>query len=387
MQSAIKEHDLVCFCHLRWNFVYQRPQHLMERFAANRRVFFIEEPLFDTRQDRFEVLSQEDSKVHIVRFHLASGDRELSVAERSKSLLDEFLAKEKIENFTAWYYTPMALSFSRHIFPDFVVYDCMDELSGFRFASPELKEYERKLFASADIVFTGGKTLYKAKKKLHPNVHAFPSSIDKAHFMAARENMPDPADQAGISHPRFGFYGVLDERFDAQLVARIADLRPDWHLVLVGPVVKIDPATLPRRDNIHYLGAKTYQELPGYLAGWDIAFMPFALNESTHFISPTKTPEFLCGGKQTISTAVPDVVNDYGKKGLVAIIDSAEAFVDVAEKLLYGNDYKSWLARVDRNLATNSWDKTVSRMTLLMEETKQIKQLESTTKAKLSNYV
>jgi UDP-galactopyranose mutase len=387
MQSEIKEHDLLCFCHLRWNFVYQRPQHLMERFAASRRVFFIEEPLFDTPQDCFEVLNQDSSNVQLIRFHLAPGKDELSVADRLRSLLDELLQKKKIETFTAWYYTPMALSFSRHLFPEFVVYDCMDELSAFKFASPELKAFEKELFLKADIVFTGGKTLFKSKRKLHPNVHAFPSSIDKAHFLSARENTVDPSDQAGIPHPRFGFYGVLDERFDANLVERIASLRPDWHLVLVGPVVKIDPATLPQKDNIHYLGGKTYRELPTYLAGWDIAFMPFALNESTHFISPTKTPEFLCGGKQTISTAVPDVVNDYGKKGLVAIIDSAEAFVDVAEKLLYSNNYKDWLARVDRNLATNSWDKTVQRMTLLMEQTKQVKQLQSTTKAKLSNYV
>jgi UDP-galactopyranose mutase len=357
----------------------------MERFASSRRVFFLEEPLFDTPQDCFELVSQDGSNVQVVRFHLVAGDHELSVPDRLRKLLDEFLEKKKIASYTAWYYTPMALSYSDHLSPDFVVYDCMDELSAFRFASPELKEYERKLFVRADIVFTGGKTLYSVKKKLHPNVHAFPSSIDKAHFLTARENVIDPADQAGIPHPRFGFYGVLDERFDAQLIERISNLRPDWHFVLVGPVVKIDPATLPKRDNVHYLGSKAYRELPVYLAGWDIAFMPFALNESTHFISPTKTPEFLCGGKQTISTAIPDVVNDYGKKGLVAIIDSAEAFVDVGEKLLYGNNYKSWLARVDRTLASNSWDKTVQRMLLLMQQTRQTKQLENTTKAKLSN--
>src|SRR5205814_123270 len=195
----------------------------------------------DNPKDCFEVLNQDGSNVQLIRFHLAPGKDELSVADRLRSLLDELLQKKKIETFTAWYYTPMALSFSRHLFPEFVVYDCMDELSAFKFASPELKAFEKELFMKADIVFTGGKTLYKAKKKLHPNVHAFPSSIDKAHFLQARENTVDPSDQAGIPHPRFGFYGVLDERFDVNLVERIATLKPNWHLVLVGPVVKIDP--------------------------------------------------------------------------------------------------------------------------------------------------
>src|SRR5690606_1930964 len=196
--------------------------------------------------------------------------------------------------------------------PRLIVYDCMDELSAFRGAPPELIEREQALLRCADLVFTGGYSLWEAKRNLHNNIHAFPSSVDVPHFSSARCIQTEPLDQIDIPHPRLGFYGVIDERLDLTLISRIVELRPGWHIVLVGPVVKIDPASLPQRPNLHYLGPKTYEELPQYLAGWDVAIMPFALNESTRFISPTKTPEFIAGGCPVVSTSINDVVRTYG---------------------------------------------------------------------------
>src|SRR3954454_6337889 len=242
----------------------------------------------------------------------------------------------------------------------------MYELSAFRGASQEMIDNEAELFRRADVVFTGGMSLYEAKRNRHANVHGFPSSIDFDHFAKARRNRdPEPADQAPIPHPRLGFFGVIDERMDIDLVAGVADLRPDWHLVMIGPVVKIDPATLPQRANIHWLRGKRYSDLPRYLSGWDVGFMPFALNESTRFISPTKTPEFLAAGVPVVSTPITDVVRPYGQAGLVEIAEGADAFIEQAEALLNRRD-PDWLARVDRHLALLSWDKTWRGMSHLM---------------------
>ena len=190
-----------------------------------------------------------------------------------------------------WYYTPMMLPFSQHLEAICTVYDCMDELANFKFAAPELTVLERELMGMADVVFTGGYSLWEAKRGRHPNIHPFPSSVDRPHFAQARTSRrEEPEDQAADPWPRLGFYGVVDERMDLDLLVRLADARPEWSLVIVGPVVKIDPADLPKRPNLHYLGGKTYDQLPAYLGGWDVALMPFAINESTRFISPTKTP-------------------------------------------------------------------------------------------------
>jgi UDP-galactopyranose mutase len=238
----------------------------------------------------------------------------------------------------------------------------MDELSAFKFAPPELKLREAEMFQKADLIFTGGYSLYEAKKNMHSNIYPFPSSIEKEHFSLARKIVAQPADQQNIPHPRIGFFGVIDERMNIDLVATVASQRPDWHFVMIGPVVKIDPSSLPRTHNIHYLGGKTYQELPAYLAGWDIAMIPFALNESTRFISPTKTPEYLSAGKRVISTSITDVVNPYGTNKLVTIADTPEEFITGIESVLTQKDKTKWLEDVDNFLADNSWDNTWKKM-------------------------
>jgi UDP-galactopyranose mutase len=246
----------------------------------------------------------------------------------------------------------------------------MDELSKFRFAPVKLLELEQELIDKADLVFTGGSSLYEAKKDRHPSVHCFPSSVDRAHFCKARSRLFDPADQEDLPRPRLGFYGVIDERFDTELLGQVAAMRPSWSFVMVGPVVKISEDELPKRPNIHYLGSKTYSELPAYLSGWDVALMPFAMNESTQFISPTKTPEYLAGGKPVVSTPIKDVVRHYGKLQGVQFADNAEDFVAACEKAieLARNPESEWLAEADLMLSATSWDTTQARMAGLVAE-------------------
>jgi UDP-galactopyranose mutase len=368
--------DLVVLSHLRWDFVYQRPQHLMSRFAGERRVFFVEEPIYVPaaeggprlpRLPRLEMAERPGGVVLAVP-HLPHGISAEEAEAAQAALLAELHESHAIFDPILWYYTPMAVGFTAGLTPRAVVYDCMDELSLFRGAPPDLLAREERLLEQADLVFTGGRSLYEAKRTRHPSVHAFPSSIDAAHFGRAREPQPEPQDQAEIPRPRLGYFGVIDERIDLDLLAGLADARPEWQIVLVGPVVKIDPATLPRRPNLHYLGMKSYAELPAYLAGWDVALMPFARNEATRFISPTKTPEYLAGGRPVVSTSIRDVVHPYGQEGLVEIADEVGEFEVAIERCLDGSGLRDhWLKRVDELLAEGSWDRTFRSMSDLID--------------------
>lgn len=367
--SISNQTDLVCLSHLRWDFVYQRPQHLLSRCAKERRVFLIEEPIFSADAAWRLDVSVRDSGVWVVVPHLSEGMSQDAIETALKEMLDDLFVQLKINQYILWYYTPMALGFTRHLEPLLIVYDCMDELSAFKGASPTLRERENELFDRTNLVFTGGQSLYEAKRDRHPKVYAFPSSIERAHFAKARNQTEQPSDQINIPHPRLGFFGVIDERMDIELLKGVAETRPDWHLVIIGPVVKIDPATLPNYPNIHYLGAKSYQELPSYIAGWDVAMLPFARNESTRFISPTKTPEYLAAGKPVVSTSIRDVVRPYGENGLVEIADTVTDFVAAVEKVMNRNpDESGWLNQVDDFLAQNSWDSTWSQMMQTIEE-------------------
>ena len=359
--------DLVCFSHLRWDFVYQRPQHLLSRCARDGRVFFIEEPVFGNSSMRLEV-RETDSGVVVVVPQLPDGLRsDVAITAVMKEMIYRLFLDHAIDEYVFWYYTPMALRYTGHFTPIATVYDCMDELSAFQNAPPLLPTLEKELFSNVDLVFTGGQSLYEAKRNQHRAVYAFPSSIDASHFGKARTPTTDPLDQADIPHPRLGFFGVIDERFDRDLLDQVASRKPEWNFVIIGPVVKIDPDTLPKHSNIHYLGGKKYDELPAYLAGWDVALLLFARNDSTRFISPTKTPEYLAAGKPVISTSIRDVVRPYGELKLVEIADAPDEFIYAAEKILSRPNDAEWLARVDAFLANVSWDKTWKQMSDLIE--------------------
>lgn len=370
--------NLICFSHLRWNFVYQRPQHLISRFSRGYTTFYIEECIYSEEEDGYSSNLTEDH-VSVIIPHLKGNSLDKREEnERVEKIIEKLFEEHHIKDYIFWYYTPMALDFTQNFGPRLTIYDCMDELSAFKFAPPALKILEQQLFKKADIVFTGGNSLFEAKKNQHPNIHAFPSSIDKEHFRKARFNLKEYTDQQSIAHPRLGFYGVIDERFDIDLIKEVADLKPDWQLILIGPVVKINPDTLPQNKNIHYFGGKTYNELPSYLGGWDIALIPFAINESTKYISPTKTPEYLAAGKPVISAPITDVVDPYGKNGLVHIVENASEFVIAAEAELNTKDKSQWLEKVDEYLETISWDITWANMTELIKTELSTKEIYST---------
>lgn len=354
---------LVCLSHLRWNFVFQRPQHLMIRAAAAFDVIFVEEPEFDAVAATYLRLTSRDGVlVATPVLPHGEGDPEAIVAAHLRQLLASFDAPRRV----VWHYTPMALPLVRQIDADCIVYDCMDELSAFRDPPAGLQLREDQLLGRCDLVFTGGRSLHEAKRERHHAVHCFPSSVDVGHFGKAREpGRRDPDDMAAIPRPRIGFFGVIDERCDLPLIEGLATARPDWHFVLIGPTAKIDPDSLPQAANLHWLGMKSYPELPAYLGALDAGFMPFADNESTRFISPTKTPEFLAAGLPVVSTPVRDVVRDYGEPGLVEIASGVEA-MEAAIGHVLARQREPWLEAVDQALSSQSWDATWQAMHALV---------------------
>jgi UDP-galactopyranose mutase len=358
---------LICFSHLRWSFVLQRPQHIMSRFARTHRVIYWEEPKYHAGiSPLLDLQTCSKSGITIATPQLSENMTEAQQFVALRALLDNLLASTH-EPVVRWYYTPMMLPFSRHIDALAVVYDCMDELSAFKFAPASLLERETELLDEADLVFTGGRSLYEAKRGRHESVHCFPSSVDCDHFARARTKLIDPADQAMIGRPRLGYFGVIDERIDLELIACLANTRPDWSIVMVGPVVKIDENDLPRLPNIHWLGGKDYARLPDYLAGWDVALMPFAINEATRFISPTKTPEYLAGGKMVVSTPVADVIASYGDCPRVCIADTHSGFVAACETALAFAQTGEGIEAADARLASISWDSTQGEMERLVK--------------------
>lgn len=348
--------QLVCLSHLRWGFVFQRPQHLLIRAAADFDVTFIEEPLFEAGADPQWRLEATDG-ILVATPILPEG---LSGAARHRALealIDQLPAARSPA--IAWYYTPLALDFTRRLKAGVTVYDNMDELALFHGADSRIALLEAELLARADIVFTGGHSLFEAKKGRHGNIHAVPSSVDAGHF--ARDPSapwPDPADQAAIPHPRAGFFGVIDERMDMALLERLAGLRPDVQFILLGPIVKIAPSTCPRASNLHWLGGRSYAELPAYLHHWDVGLMPFALNDATRFISPTKTPEYLAAGLPVVSTPIRDVVRPYGERGLVEIAATAEEAAHALDRAIGAARAPGWRSAVADQLSGTSWDRT-----------------------------
>ena len=365
---------LIVFSHLRWGFVYQRPQHLLSRLSTHHEVYFVEEPIRDEGPARLEVVEKGQglhvlvprTPVEAVGFH----DDQLSVL---KPLLADFLRERGIDDYLVWFYTPMALPLIAGLRPRAVVYDCMDELAAFKDAPRQLRQRETALMKIASVVFTGGPALYDAKRSLHPNVHCLPSSVDAVHYAPARleatsaDGQRAAALQLQIARPRLGFFGVIDERFDVGLLGELAAARPDWQFVMVGPVVKIDPARLPVRANVHWLGMQPYDLLPHLMAGWNVCLMPFALNESTRFISPTKTLEYLAGEKPVVSTRVHDVVTLYGSA--VQVVDDTAAFIAACERAL-AETAPARAERIDRSMALvrrSSWDRAADTVRGLLE--------------------
>ncbi|HEY8608232.1 MAG TPA: glycosyltransferase [Noviherbaspirillum sp.] len=353
--------SIVVFSHLRWDFVYQRPQHLLSRLAKHFRIAFIEEPVHQPGEATLTTYSPIPN-VTIYRPNTpvpepGFADEQLPALRKLLSTIDAARGAPIV-----WFYTPMALPLLDLFQASAVVYDCMDELASFKNPPPQLLPREDQLLARADVVFTGGASLYRAKKDRHHNVHCFPSSVDVAHFRQALDRNSAHPSQVDLPRPRLGYYGVIDERLDPELVGAVAAAHPDWQIVLVGPVVKIDPGILPRMNNIHYAGQQSYADLPKFLAAWDVCLMPFALNASTRFISPTKSLEYMAAELPIVSTPVQDVVDSHGD--VVEIAAQPEQFIAACEKMLAlpAADMLNKVRTMRAKLARTSWDATAEAM-------------------------
>lgn len=354
------ESDIVVFSHLRWEFVTQRPQHILNRMAKDRKVLFVEEPVGYAPDDK--------GTAHVI--NVASNITVIqpridwhNMLEALEPVLQQQMQQLNIQTPILWFYSAAFHDIMNKIPHSLVVYDCMDELSAFKGASKDLIEQEKTLIQQADVVFTGGKSLYEAKKKMADHVYCYPSSVDAAHFAKAlNKETIVPEDIANISHPIVGYYGVIDERIDLELLDVIAQQRSDVSFVMIGPIVKIGEHDLPRHANIHYLGGKSYNDLPAYLKAFDIAMMPFALNESTQFISPTKTLEYIAGLKPIISTPIYDVKRDYSQ--VLSVVENAADFVNAIDKCLNENatDKETRTQQYRQILKAVSWDETVANM-------------------------
>jgi glycosyltransferase involved in cell wall biosynthesis len=362
--------SLIVFSHLRWNFVYQRPQHVLSRLARKWPVVIVEEPVPHSERNELEVFEPAPG-VQVWRPHV-TGDA-YGFHDDHLPVLRKFVAdavrERGISDYWLWFYTPMALPFASDLRPRGVVYDCMDELSHFKGAPKQLVQRENALFKMADLVFTGGRSIYNAKRSRHPDVHCFPSSVDAKHFQNTVGEHPLHDD---IPHPRLGYCGVIDERINLDLIDAIAKARPEWNIVMVGPTAKIDPAALPRHDNIHWLGQQSYEDLPRFIKGWDVCLMPFALNDATKFISPTKTLEYMACGRPSVSTSIRDVVEPYGH--VVRIADTPEGFVTDIEMILARSEHENeaHARELAAIVARTSWDNTANAMAELIEQADEL---------------
>ncbi|MBZ0321188.1 MAG: glycosyltransferase [Anaerolineae bacterium] len=377
--------DIVCVSHLRWDFVRQRPQHLLARLAKDYRITFVEEPLISTqvRYPYLEILKRDgfSNPITVVRLIYPAtqeawiGHGDARTQTLYGRLLKPFLIGRGIVEPVLWFYTPMGYDFKQVIRPSLVVYDVMDQLSAFKDAPTPLKAFDEALLSETDLVFTGGISLYRDKLPHNPNTHLFPSGIEIRHFAQAAE--PDtlecPKEIAHLKSPILGYFGVVDERMDLVLLEKMAIAHPEWNILIIGPVVKISHDDLPKAPNLHYLGMKAYAELPVYLARFDVALIPFARNEATRFISPTKTLEYMAARKPIISTAINDVIELYGKA--VQVGWTHDEFIGCCQTAL-GESQNPLASTIgaerrvieDTYLHQNTWDDTAGRMSALIQK-------------------
>lgn len=351
-----RNYDMIVFCHLRWQFVYQRPQHLISRLSATMNILLVEEPVHLNSEESGKLIKVSDS-LHILQPNVKD-------IESIGDILPQYVKNTSVP--VGWFYSASFSPLLEQIKFESVIYDCMDELSLFKGAPIHLVNQEKYLMAHADIIYTGGKSLYESKKQLHDNVYCFPSSVDESHFAKALNGIKVPDDIAGIKSPIVGYYGVIDERIDLELLHNAAKQMPEVSFVMIGPLAKIEDSDLPRESNIHYLGMKSYAELPHYLKAFDIAMMPFALNDATKYISPTKTLEYMAAGRPIISTKIKDVVRDYSN--CVSLIDNAAEFCAAIKNITQNTDRSELKKEYNAILEKTSWDNTANKMSSIIKE-------------------
>ena len=374
---------ILCLSHLDWDYVWQRPQHILSRLARRSPVLYVSEPELS------------NSVTGRPQLKLVAGDHNVSawkpIFPNTPAVLEQWrelyvgLVQDLLQRqgwrppdaagdeagrpLILWFYTPLPYYCLERIPADLVVYDVMDELANFKNAAGDLRQREANVLAAADVVFTGGRSLYQARQDRHPNVHLFPSGVEPAHFARALDpETKIAAEIAALPRPILGYTGVIDERIDLALLRRLAVEHPEWSIVMVGPVTKIEVDDLPRLPNIYYSGQQPYDRLPNFLKGFDVCLMPFAINEATRSISPTKTLEYMAAHKPIVSTPVPDVVANW--RDVVAIAaDPAEFAAAVAAALDESESERGQRrGREEAHLAGNTWDHIAGEMQRIIED-------------------
>ncbi len=367
--SQPEEFSLIVHCHLCWDWVWQRPQQFLSRLSARHKILFVEtvgpDPQLAAPYARFRS-ADGFPNITILRIQFPTwqwGDGDFVDRERRRlvqlALTSEPLAGQ-FENPVQWFYDPMAVTaFGGQMNEIATVYDCMDELSKFKGAPPAIVEREQELLALADVVFAGGRKMWESKKPLQRQRHFYGCGVDVAHFGKAREEATKlRGDIAVLKKPVLGYFGVVDERMDYELVAKLADANPDWSVAIIGPAIKVDPSQFPQRPNLHWLGGREYKELPAYCKGFDVCLMPFAMNEHTEFINPTKSLEYMAAGRTVVSSAVPDVISNFGS--IVKVAHSHDEFIELCRAEAAQPDQKA-IERGLKMASENSWESIVEQ--------------------------
>lgn len=360
---------IIAHSHLNWEFVWQRPQQFLSRLSRRHPILFVDALRLDPKANSASFCLEKVpgfSCVTLLKmtFPTARFSDGVYVDNTREHLLRAVLEGPlwgQFERPIQWFYDPMAsLAFVGKFDERAVVYDCMDELSAFKYAQPELARRERELLSQADLVFVGGRRLWESKRRFNANCHFFGCGVDVEHFGAALDPKKAPApDLALIKGPRLGYFGVIDERLDLELLEKLADFDPHWNIVMIGPLAKISEADLPRRANIHFLGARDYAELPAYARGFDVCLMPFARNAATEYINPTKALEYMATGTPIVSTDVPDVVANFG--AVVQIAPSQQEFLEKCRAALQNPD-EAAIARGLEMAQSNTWGGIVAQL-------------------------
>lgn len=366
--------SIIVHCHLRWDFVWQRPQQTHSRLAQHYPVLFVEEPVYIESNDDYLDLSSPDDNIIRAVPHLSNalrGNYDASIlavrALIKTAFADDPVLAQQFASPIQWFYTPMPAAAMLGQFKErAVVYDCMDELAQFKGAPQDIAIREKNLLTKADIVYTGGRKLYESKSRHHNNVHFFGCGVDINHYAKARTKTTlVPEDARKINGPIAGYIGVIDERLDYGLLQALADAHPDLQIVMIGPVVKVDPATLPTNANIHWLGQRNYTDLPAYIKAFDVCLMPFALNEATEYINPTKTLEYMAAKKPIVSTAVTDVIRNFTP--IVSVAKTSQEFIAHVMHAVQTENMAMLNAGVEK-AQTMTWDSIVNQMKSLLEE-------------------
>ena len=357
--------------------LWQRPQQIAVRLAKSYSILYFwpryASDLARRRGNSQQVEPESALSVRLVSPLLLPFERAIPAACRTnlgtvKSIISHRLWAEGFATAPIlWFYAPRFAPLLDSLEHSAVVYDIMDEHSAFSFARRDMRELEARLLRDADLVFAGTNTLAERKREFAPQVRYLPCGVEFEHFSAAAaKNLHVPPVLSGVSGPVIGYFGAVDDRLDFDMLLAAAMRHPDWTILLAGPwLATKSRAEVQSQPNILMPGLVPYAELPAYLARFDVAVLPFVLNELTMHIHPTKVLEYLASRTPVVSTPIPDVVKFYS--GIVKIASTPDEFIAAVENLLNTPDADA-VERGYQMARASSWDALVESMRVDLEK-------------------